>query len=137
MNDEVLTRFAERFATAAEPQAAESEQEENAGAFGFLRGARERALMLEFRLKDGRALALSYALLDQASFDPSDGIRLKFSGQEIRLAGRLLNERSGPSAPLFDAIVRHRVTWIKESSRAELLETRPNVLIVESISFSG
>jgi hypothetical protein len=135
MNDEVLTRFADRFAAAAEPQAADSEQEVNAGAFGFLRGARERALMLEFRLKDGNSKAYSYALLDRATFDASDGIRLRFSSEEVRVTGQALKGGSGSgAASLFELILRHKATWIQESSRADYLQTQPGSPIVESIS---
>lgn len=137
MDADVLTRFADRFAQTAESLVAEEGQEENARAFGFLRGARERALMLEFRLKDGRVVALSYALLDRATFDPSEGIRLRFAGEEVRIAGQALNERL-PSGvqPLFELVLRHKATWIQESSRADFLQAQPGSPIVELISIA-
>jgi hypothetical protein len=134
MNDDVLTRFVDQFTSSADPQPVEEESEENAGSFGFLRGARERALMLEFRLKDGSSVAFSYALLDRASFDRLDGIRLRFAGQEVHVKGQSLNHRSGSRARLFDAILRHKVTWIQESNRAELLQAPTGALFVDSIA---
>jgi hypothetical protein len=45
------------------------------GAFGFLRGVRDRAVMLELRWKDGSVVAFAYAWLERAGFDPSEGSR--------------------------------------------------------------
>lgn len=134
MSDKGLARFTDRFSVAPEPAAAQPDaesEEVSAGAFGYLRGVRDRALMLELRFKDGSVIALSYAMLDRASFDPSDGIRLRFPGQEVLIAGQHLNE--GRGVGLFDAIVRHRAVWIREASRADLLDTRRAGAIVEAI----
>ena len=49
-------------------------------AFGFLRGVRDRAIMLELRHRDGRISAVGYAWLSGAEFDPSAGITLSFGG---------------------------------------------------------
>ncbi|MBX9581874.1 MAG: hypothetical protein K2X87_16340 [Gemmataceae bacterium] len=50
--------LAARFAAAGEPAALpEAGEEEACPAFGFLRGARERAVTIEFRLRDGNAEA--------------------------------------------------------------------------------
>lgn len=133
MNDSVLSRLSERLG-ATETLNASEDLEEDVGAFGCLRGLRDRALMLELRLKDGRIVALSYALLDRATFDPSDGIRLQFSDQEVHLSGRALNQPSPAGLSVFSAIVRHRASWIRESSRADAFESLTGVTIVESIS---
>lgn len=133
MSDKILARFSERLNPESGALAREQEPEEiSSGAFSYLRGVRDRALMLELRFKDGSAVALSYSLLDQASFDPSEGIRLRFPGQEVLIVGQRLNE--GRGAGLFDAIVRHRALWIAEASRAELLEGRTAGPMVESIA---
>ena len=119
MADETLTRFLDRFAPPPEESAVEeAEPETDAGAFGYLRGVRDRALMLELRLRDGNVVALSYALLDRADFDPSDGIRLRFAGQEVVIRGRRLQDPIG-GVRLFDMVCRHRATWLREGSRSD------------------
>lgn len=132
MADDVLTRLTERFG--AKPTTAEDENpvESDAGAFGFLRGARDRGLMLEFRLKDGRVCAYSYSLLDRLVYDPSDGLRLRFAGQEVHVTGRRLNERNS-SISLVEAVIRHRATWIKEASRADGFAATASDILVDSI----
>ncbi len=103
------------------------------GSFGWLRGVRERAIMLEFRLKDGRITAFSYAWLERASFDPSKGITLRFAGTEVHIIGRNLDSEPRPTVQLFSGIVRHRVPWIAESSAAALMAADRNQLAIESI----
>ena len=132
MNDKVMMRFSDRFA--AKP-AAEPEPEAEVislGAFGYLRGVRDRALMLELRLKDGCVHALSYSLLDRATLDPSDGLRLRFVGQEVHITGQRLNDRSS-GIGLFEAIVRHRATWIQEASRADTFAPSAFGPLIEAI----
>src|SRR5258707_5878740 len=67
------------------------------GAFGWLRGVRDRALMLELRRRDGSALALGYAWLERAEFDPSEGITLCFGGKTVRITGRNLDNEARPN----------------------------------------
>lgn len=133
MSDNLKSAFASRFASEPPELAAEQQAEENLTAFGYLRGVKERALMLELRLKEGSSVAFSYALLDRASFDPSDGIRLHFPGTEIVIRGRGLNQPSGPGAKLFDLLLRQRVTWIQEASRGDVLSQRTEKTVVEAI----
>jgi hypothetical protein len=103
------------------------------GAFGWLRGVQERAVMLEIRHKDGRISAFGYAWLDQADFDPSDGITLHFSGKSLTIAGRNLNAEIRPNLRLFAGILRHRVPWIQEADGAALIEAAKDAIIIEEV----
>lgn len=53
--------------------AVESDESEidDLGTFGFLRGSRERATMLELRRKNGNILALAYGYIDKAEVERS------------------------------------------------------------------
>jgi hypothetical protein len=85
------------------------------GTFEFLRGIRDRAVMLELRHRDGRVTRLIYAWLRCADYDPSDGITLNFGGETVKITGRNLNVEVRPNVRLFAGIVRHRVPWIQEA----------------------
>ncbi len=71
--------------------------------------------MLELRHKDGSVSAFSYAWLERAEFDPSEGISLHFAGKTVLITGRYLNAEARPNVRLFAGIVRHRVPWIQEA----------------------
>lgn len=108
---------------------------DNCGSFGFLRGVRDRALMLQLRKKDGNIRSVGYAWIENADFDPSDGITLLVSGKTVHIKGRNLNEEIRPNVRLYDGITRHRVPWIQEATNAELMETTDTGVIVESIEW--
>ncbi len=117
------------------PLGGESSDADDLGCFGWLRGVRDRALMLELRRKDGSILAVSYGYLERAEFDPAVGITLHVMGRTIKITGRNLNGDVGgqgasaaaldPDAAafagvrLFQGITRHRVPWVRESGQAE------------------
>ena len=64
--EELLRRHQPR-----EPEpSADPDEADDRGSFGVLRGAKERAVMLELRKKDGSVLAIPYALIEQISFSP-------------------------------------------------------------------
>jgi hypothetical protein len=44
--------------------------EDDFGMFGYLRGINSRCTMLELRLKTGNSVALNYAWLERAEYDP-------------------------------------------------------------------
>src|SRR4051794_30193517 len=70
----------------AAPEAGPPEADEGScPAFGFLRGLRDRALMVEFRFRDGNALALPYTWLGPVRFDPSVGLLLRYAGDVVTL----------------------------------------------------
>jgi len=130
MSDSLLDRYAnwER-RNLNGPDAQEGEDTHDLGAFGFLRGSRERATMLELRRRDGNILAIGYGWLDRVEFDPSEGITLHLAAQKIRIRGRNLNVEVHPKVRLFEAICRHRVPWIRESERADVFERDAKVVI--------
>jgi hypothetical protein len=117
---------------AAKPDEQE-ETSEDLGAFGYLRGVRDRALMLEIRFKDGRRRALGYAWLHDVEFDPSVGMTLHFGSRKVKIIGRNLNREISSSHYLFDAIVRHRVPWIKEADAPAAMQAARDDLVVDAI----
>lgn len=106
---------------------------EDLGCFGYLRGVRERAVMLELRKKNGNILAIGYSWIERIEFDPSSGIVLHSAGQRVSIAGRHLNGPEGATAKLFEAMTRHRVPWIHEVERVRELAAGGDVCVVDSI----
>ncbi len=82
--------------------------------FGYLRGNRERALMLELRKRTGDVLAVGYGWIEQITFNPSEGITLHLGSQSIRILGTRLNAEVRPNVRLFEGLTRHRVSWVSE-----------------------
>lgn len=62
----------------------------------WLRGTRERAIMLELRMTDGTVISLGYNWPRKATFDLSDGIILDFSGETVKITGRNLDAELAP-----------------------------------------
>src|ERR1700690_2705867 len=123
----------------AEPESdlsVEADGLDDLGAFGFLRGPRGRAIMLELRQKDGSVTALGYAWLSKSVFDPSDGITLHFGEDTIKNTGRILNSEVRKNLRLFAAIVRHRVPWVQEADGPTALEAPRNATIIEGIEIT-
>jgi hypothetical protein len=135
MTDNVLKQFTNKL---THPHANDDEAEqqpEDLGAFGWLRGSRERATMLEVRRKDGSITALGYAWLEKAEFDPSEGITLRFTGQSVRLKGRNLNAKVRPHLQLFMGLVRHRIPWLQEADEPALMTAAKNDAVIEKVEF--
>lgn len=101
--------------------------------FGWLRGVRDRAVMLELRKKDGHILAIGYSWIERVEFQPEHGITLYVPGQKILIKGSGLNVEVRPSVRLFEGITRHRVPWINEADRSELLKGLSKNVFVELI----
>src|SRR3954452_22855256 len=101
---------AERRTAAPEPAL---EDEEACPAFGYLRGARDRALSLEFRFANNNSQAFPYSWLGPMQYDPSAGLLLRFVGDMVYLVlleGSNLNALVNNSVNLYDrGILRHRV----------------------------
>lgn len=114
-----------------EPIDGENVQDE--GSFGLLRGQRDRALMVELRKKDGSVLAIPYTMIEQLRYGASEGITIRVGGREIRIAGRQLNSDQRPG--LFNALARHRVVWISENDRAEVIAAEASTVAVELIAW--
>lgn len=134
MNDSLVDRLVSR-ELATGPNGHERDDETDIadlGTFGFLRGSRERATMLELRKKDGNILAIAYGYIDKAEFNPSEGITLHLAGHKICIKGRNLNVEAMPKVKLFEAITRHRVPWIQEACEREwLIEGTSSPLVNE------
>lgn len=93
-------------------------------AFGYLRGIRERADAIEFRFRGGNSVWFPYTWLGPWQFNPSEGLLLKFSGDQVYL---VLIRGSALDKPLGDGNIdliraglqRHRVLWVREMSEEE------------------
>jgi hypothetical protein len=105
------------------------------GAFGFLRGPRERAIMLELRKKTGDVRAIGYAWLQRMEFDPSGSITLLGAGEEVRILGRNLNSGLGSNLPLFQGLVRQRVLWVQEADVGTSLQAGKDDTVIERIEW--
>ena len=87
---------------------------DDCGAYACLRGARERGVMIDFRFRDGNREAFPYATLERVTYDPSEGLTLRFYGVRVLLQGRNFATVPVAGVSLLDAIHRHRVPWIRE-----------------------
>jgi hypothetical protein len=108
---------------------------DNLGAFGWHRGVRDRAIMLELRKKDGNILAIGYGWIERIEFDPSEGITLHALGQKIRIKGRNLNVEARPNVTLFSGVARHRVPWIQEADGPTMIQAGERTTLIESIEW--
>ena len=141
MNDKLL----ERFAPARRPEphivSVAGQQEEgdtlDLGFFGVLRGAAERAVMLELRKRDGSIMAVGYSWLERLEFDPSEDIKLFAAHLEIVIAGRNLNREVRSNVRLFEALARHRVPWLREADEGEAMEAPQPATLIESITWKS
>lgn len=125
---------------AGDPGARPGEEgDESAGpSFGYLRGARDRALHVTFRRERcGDAVALPYSWLGPARFHPSRGIELLFVGGEyvlVTLRGRNLGAPTGVGIDLFESgFLRHRVTWVREVPTPESRALPDTACVVDHI----
>lgn len=139
-DNSVLSQFTSRVAPShsrGEPKPElDSDRDENLGAFGWLRGARDRALMLELRRRDGSAVAFGYSWLERIDFDAASGMTLTFGRQVVRIQGRNLNAESRPNVRLLDGLCRHRVPWIQEADEPTSLRADPIATVIERIEVS-
>lgn len=134
MNDSILKKYTgRRLDEPPEEAVIDLESPEDVGAFGILRGVRDRSVMLELRMRDGSIVAVGYGYLDRAKYDPSEGIILSVVGQEVKILGRNLNSEVRPSVRLFEGIVRQKVTWVREASHREGMSAGDAETIVDSI----
>lgn len=133
MSGSVIDRYVGRTAEPSRKAVEEPEALDDLGAFSVLRGVRDRALMLELRMKDGSSTALSYAYLAKATFDPSEGIVLYFPGSTVRIIGTNLGSEVRPNVRLFQSLLRHRVAWIQEADQAESLQASGKSIVIDEI----
>ena len=114
-------------------------------AFGYLRGLRDSAASVEFRLRDGNSIWFPYHLLGPWQYDPSEGLLLKFSGD---IGYLVLVRGSNLDKPLTEGAInlthaglqRHRVLWIREMTEEEIErvgETGPTIDSIEIGEFTS
>jgi hypothetical protein len=120
----LLEDLADRRSRPAIKEAEESD-EQSCAAFGYLRGLREQALMLELRFRNGNREFYPYGLLGPCRYNPSVGLLLRFTGDVVTLVlvrGSNLDALVHQSAVnLTDrGIQRHRILWIREMDETEL-----------------
>lgn len=137
MSDRILQKYTGRNggeeAEATIP--AEVDAVDDLGSMGWLRGIRDRALMLELRKKSGNIVAVGYGWIEKVEYDPSEGITLHALGQKIRIRGRNLNREVRPTIRLFEGLCRHRIPWIQETDHAALLKAEKSATVIESIEW--
>jgi hypothetical protein len=109
----------------AGPEAGADSDEDTCPAFGFLRGQHERAVALEFRLRNGNSEWFAYSCLVSFRHNPSVGLLLRFTGDVLTLvlvSGSNLDAAVGEgTVNLTDrGLQRHRVTFIREMDEDEL-----------------
>lgn len=129
----ILHRYAGKASDQSNVHGLAPEAADDFGCFGWLRGIRDRAVMLELRKKDGNILAVGYGYLDHAEFNPSEGITLSVAGRKIQIKGRNLNAEVRSMVRLFEGITRHRVPWVCEADEPESLEADEGATVIDGI----
>jgi hypothetical protein len=132
MSDSVLKRYMTPQTPREESfNVGEEEGEDDLGSFGWLRGVRDRAIMLELRRKDGSSIAFDYGWLRKIKYDPSEGIMLDFGGEAVQILGRNLNHEVRPNVQLLRGLHARRVPWIQEAPDAQRLKASGDATIIE------
>jgi hypothetical protein len=129
MNDSFLKQVTTRSAASE----ASTDGIDDFVAYGILRGVRDRAIMLELRLKDGSVTAIGYGWLERVDYCPSAGITLRFARNTVKLVGRNLNQEVRPNIRLVDGLLRHKVSFVQESSGTAAMTAGENATVVEAI----
>lgn len=134
MSDRLIDRYTQSSATSGTTDDSGLEPED-LGCFGWLRGVRDRAIMLELRKKDGHILAIGYGWIERMEFVPEEGIILHLPGRKISIKGSGLDTTGSECnrMSLFKALVRHRVPWIRESDQHDSLLSKRDSVFVEMI----
>ena len=129
MTDSVLTKYTRK----PDESSDATDADEDLGSFGWLRGMRERSVMLELRHKDGNITAIGYAYIEKMEFDPSADITLHALGKVIKIQGRNLNAEVRPNSRLFQGLTKHRVPWIQAADEPANLDALPTGTVIERI----
>ncbi len=137
MSDKFLQKFAakpaDKIVSMAGPE--ESEGVDDLGSFGWLRGIRDRGVMLELRKANGNIRAIGYGWLEKIDYNPSQGITLYVGGEKIRIKGRNLNCELRPLVRLFEGLARHRVPWVQEADGVTAMRAAKGATVVETIEW--
>ncbi|HSG08272.1 MAG TPA: hypothetical protein VLA36_07935 [Longimicrobiales bacterium] len=89
-------------------------------AYGLAAAGEPNPPMVEFRGHDGRCLAVPYARLLSIELRPDRGMALEFPEHQITVRGRNLRV-------LYEALARHRVTFVQEGDLDTVPEDDPFV----------
>ena len=116
MVDAILNRYTGRVGGDPPDADGNTDNIEDLGGWGLLRGHRDRALSLELYKRDDAVLAIPYALIEALAYEPADGITIRAAGREIRIFGRNLIGLDSKLPSLFSALARQRVPWLRERS---------------------
>ncbi|QJX01333.1 hypothetical protein [Frigoriglobus tundricola] len=126
----VLPERLRRLARAPEADEVEEEEEDSPDgyrAFSLVRGIRQHALMLEFRLRSGDSLAFGYPWLREVRFNRSNGLVLAFDPQIVTVRGRHLES-------LHAGVLMHRARWVWEADHASAELVPESAALVEGIT---
>ncbi|MEM7398102.1 MAG: hypothetical protein AAF354_04085 [Pseudomonadota bacterium] len=135
MGDEVLSRYATRLETEGNDASLEPDAVDDLGCFGYLRGARERALFLELRKASGDSLAVAYALIETIAFSPSEGITITAGLTHLTIRGRHLKSEVRPGVELHQGLLRQRVLFVHEASQAQMMQAAEGACVVECVEW--
>ncbi|HEX3146655.1 MAG TPA: hypothetical protein VHR66_01045 [Gemmataceae bacterium] len=110
--------------TADDEDIFEAEPDSGTDAFSVISADRQQKIMVEFRFKDGNAKARAYSYCVGIDYNPSEGIKMDFGEQEVRLSGRNLE-------PLFAGLVSQRVAVVREMDKlhAEAIVPEKNTVV--------
>jgi hypothetical protein len=139
MNDSLLSKYVRKPANEPRPKTVpngDPDGTEDLGCYGFLRGVRDRAVMLELRKKDGTVTALAYAYIERITYcpdGPEEGITLHGAGQKVHISGRNLNTENESGIRLLGALTRHRVPWVREADRAASAVSENDTTVIDAI----
>ena len=115
------------------PPGGDDDEEISAPSFGFLRGMRDRASMFEIRHRDGKIDAFTYAMLDRAEFDPSEGITLHFGRSQVKLEGRNLNLYTPPPGRVCGPPLRATVRGVPAPPRRGAPPAARDDVVIERV----
>jgi hypothetical protein len=132
MSDSILNRFTSKHGDNTQEDGSDANGAEDFGSFGWMRGQRDRAIMLELRKKTGSILAIGYGWIERIEFEPSK-ITLAIGECKIVISGRNLNAEARPQVRLFQGLTKHKVSFIKEADRSSDLYADKNAVVIESI----
>ena len=133
-----------RATTTPTPDDSEGDGEGACGAFGYLRGTRDKAMAVAFRFADGNSETLPYSHLAGWRFDPSVGLLLRYAADVVTLVLVRGSNLDVPAAAGVDLLAgglqRHRVTWVREMDAADIRavsDTGPTVDRIEVGEFDS
>ena len=106
------------------PRHAEDGEAETGGAYAAAEGF---VAMLDLQLATGDRVAFPYATLLKAVFNPSDGIKLTYSTEDVMIEGRRLE-------PIYKAISQHRARFVKSVGAVGEFEAAGEIPVVTSIA---